>query len=261
MTLISTNKLFTFIGCSLTVGEGLEFEKTDPNNYTNIVVKKYLANVLNLAKKGNSNYNIFITALNEILFNTPDKIFVQWSGLKRLWLYPGPDTELFLSHTVDEDYTYRDVLYKKKHLQKFTDDYHILAHDYNNLLTIINYSNILTELSKNKTQLIFINGLIPWTEDFSKLGTVTNYDKQLSDYTKSIIEFDTRDDADIQQFLFKLEKEFNSLDRTLWVNMFDSMRANCIDAENENFHPGPKSHALYAEMIIKYLEENNGKRI
>lgn len=77
---------FTFVGCSFTVGEGLEFEKTDSNNYTNIVVKKYSANILNLAKKGNSNYNIFITALNELLFNTPDKIFIQWSALNRLRL-------------------------------------------------------------------------------------------------------------------------------------------------------------------------------
>ena len=123
---------FTFIGCSFTVGVGLDHEKNDVNNYTNIVANHCSADVKNSAVGGNSNYNIFMTAVNEILFNTPDKIFVQWSNLNRLWLYPGPNTKLVLSHTIKTDYEYRDIFYSKKELQKFTDTYHILNHDYNN---------------------------------------------------------------------------------------------------------------------------------
>ena len=252
---------FTFVGCSFTVGVGLDHEKDDASNYTNIVAKHYSSDISNLAKGGNSNYNIFITALNEILFNTPDKIFIQWSALNRLWLYPGPDTELFLSHTIKNDYFYRNIKYLKKDLQKFTDMYHLLNHDYHNLLILINYCNILTEIGRNKTQIIFINGLLPWTEEIMNSKTILNFMDNLSDYTKEILEFNSRDDIELTTLFNKLNFLVTSLDKVKWVNMFNSMVQEIIDYGNDNSHPGPKSHRLFADMIIKYIEDNNDKRI
>jgi hypothetical protein len=252
---------FTFVGCSFTVGEGLALEKSDPDNYTNLIANRYSATVNNLAVSGNSNYNIFITAVNEILFNTPAKIFVQWSALNRLWVYPGINTKLGLTHTIKFDYKYRNIFYSKKELQKFTDTYHILNHDYNNLITLINYCNILTEISKNKTQLIFINGLLPWTSEMLSSDTMVNFSKNLSNYTKEILEFDSRDDTELLEFFTKLNIAVSSLNQSLWINMFDSMIRSSIDTGTDNIHPGPKSHALYADMIINYIEENNDKRI
>ena len=248
---------FTFIGCSFTVGVGLVHEKNDVNNYTNIVANHFSADVKNSAVGGNSNYNIFMSALNEILFNTPDKIFVQWSALNRLWLYPGPNTNLVLSHTIKNDYSYRNIKYSKKELQKFTDTYHILNHDYNNLITLINYCNILTEISKNKTQVIFINGLLPWTREILSLDTTLDFSKNLSNYTKEILEFDSRDDNELIDFFTKLNKDVQGLNQIMWVNMFDSMTKTLIDFGTDNEHPGPKSHQQYAEMIINYLEDHN----
>ena len=118
---------FTFVGCSFTVGEGLELEKNDPNLYANIVSKKYSASVKNLASCGNSNHEIFMTAINDILFERPDKIFVQWSAMNRLRVHPGPNTELSLSHTITQDYHYRDMFYsKKKELQHLTNHYGLI---------------------------------------------------------------------------------------------------------------------------------------
>lgn len=163
-----------------------------------------------------------------------------------------------MSHTINNDYTYRDIVYAKKELQKFTDTYHILNHDYNNLLTLINYSSILTELSKNKTQLIFINGLVPWTKEITTLDTLQNMSINLSKYTKEILEFESRSDDELIEFFTTLNIALMNLNKSLWINMFDSLYTQQIDLGNDNAHPGPKSHALYAEMIIKYLEENNG---
>lgn len=252
---------FTFVGCSFTVGVGLDLEKSDPANYTNIVANYYGAESVNLAQGGNSNYNIFITALNEIIFNSPDKIFVQWSALNRLWLYPGPDTELALSHTILNDYSYRNIKYSKKELQKFTDMYHILNYDYHNLITLINYCNILAEISKNKTQVIFINGLIPWTEEITDINTMSDFAENLSEYSKEILEFDSRDDIELTTLFNKLNFLVTGLDKVKWVNMFNSMMQEIIDYGNDNDHPGSKSHTLYADMIIKYIEDNNDKRI
>jgi len=246
---------FTFVGCSFTVGEGLKLEKSDTSNYVNLVGKHYSASINNLAVGGNSNYNIFITALNEILFDPPDKIFVQWSSLNRLWLYPAPDTKLRLSHIIKDDYVYRNMFYSKKELQKFTDTYHILNNDYHNILTLINYCKILTKITKNKTQLIFINGLVPWTREILSLDTMNDFSKKLSNYTKEILEFESRDDIELIDFFTKLNKNICELPQSKWVNMFDSMLKILIDVGTDGEHPGPKSHKLYADMIINYIEE------
>lgn len=253
--------LFTFVGCSFTVGVGLDHEKDDSANYTNIVAKKYNAEVNNLSIGGNSNYNIFITALNEILFNAPDKIFVQWSALNRLWVYPGPDTQLALSHTIKEDYNYRDIYYSKKQLQELTNAYHILNHDSERLLNLINYCNILTRINNchkiNNCQIIFINGLVPWTEEISDKNTATNFSDNLSEYSKEILEFDTRNDDELNKFFNKLNVAVTSLDNRYWVNMFNSLQNQAVDVGNDNLHPGIESHHRYADMIIKYIEDNN----
>ena len=250
---------YTFVGCSITVGEGLTLEKDDVDNYANIVAKNYSAEVCNLSKKGNSNYNIFITAVNEILFNTPDKLIIQWSGLNRVWLYPSPDSELFLSHTIADNFRSRDIFYSKKELQQLSNKWHLLNHDFKLILTLINYCNILEEISKNKTQIIFINGILPWTEEIANLQTIENFDQNLSIYTKELLNFNNRDDAELLKFFIQLNTAILSLNKPLWVNMFNSLRFHSIDHGHDQQHPGPKSHKLYADMIINYIEETNGK--
>jgi len=260
--------VYTFCGCSITVGEGLPLEKSSPKNYANIVANHYSADINNLAVGGNSNYNIFITALNEILFNTPDKIFVQWSGIQRTWIYPNAELDNFLvmSPAITADIVVDNVsglharIFKdKKEIQKFIDQYLLLNGDYVNLLKLIEYSNILKKVADDSNcQLIMINGLVPWTDDLLRLGIITNYNKELSDYTKSMIEFDTRNDEDIERYIAKLEKEFNSLDKKSWVNIFNSLKTLAVDYGTDQIHPGPKSHQMYADMVIKYIEENNG---
>lgn len=244
---------FTFVGCSFTVGEGLLLEKDDPNNYTNLIANKYSAEISNLALSGNSNYNIFITALNELLFNTPDKIFVQWSAVSRLWLYPTPTSRLLILPTINDDYTNGHISYSKKQLQEFANIYHILNHDYHNLIELTNYCNILSKVSHN--QIIFINGILPWTKEILNKTASENFSKNLSDYLKEILEFDNSDDVKLIESFNKLNAAVESLNQTQWVNLFESMEHNKIDVGNDNSHPGPRSHQKYAEMIINYLED------
>jgi hypothetical protein len=248
---------FTFTGCSFTVGIGLELEKNDLDNYANIVSTHFNAQVNNLAGGGNSNYNIFMSALNELLYAKQEKLFVQWTSLNRLWLYPGPDTTISLSHTIIDDYSYRDLFFSKKDLQKVSDIYHLLNHDYCNLIELINYSKILESLAKGKTQLVFVNGIVPWTKEICDLSTVTNYATKLSEYSKEILEFESRDDQELEKFFNELNYKINSLQHDQWVNMFESLYELQIDFGNDNQHPGPNSHKLYATKIINYLNNHN----
>jgi hypothetical protein len=249
---------FTFCGCSFTVGVGLEQEKTDISNYANIVSDHFSANIKNIAIGGNSNYNIFMSALNELVISPPDKILIQWTSLNRVWLHPGPDTKLPLALTMDRDYSYKHIFFTKKELQTLSDHYHILNHDYCHLMELISYCKLLSAIAKGKSHIIFINGLLPWTGEICDLSATKNYSENLSKYTKEILEFDSRDDVELYNIFYELNSKVNELDKTQWPNMFDSMGKQKIDIGNDNAHPGPKSHRLYAEMIINYLESTNG---
>jgi hypothetical protein len=249
-------KKFTFIGCSITKGVGLPNEEHDENNYANLIGKHFNAKVKNLSKGGNSNYNIFITALNELLYTKPDVLFLQWSALNRLWLYPGPDTQLFLSHSIEHDYNYRGLFFSQKELKKLADSYHLLNHDYHNLMVIVNYSKILESVATTDTQIVFINGLIPWTSDIASSDTINDYSKNLSAYSKEILDFDTRNDVELNEFYTNLHLAVNSLQSDKWVNMFDSLYDITIDIGNDNLHPGIESHKHYASMIINYLKND-----
>lgn len=252
---------FTFTGCSFTVGVGLEQEKLDVHNYCNLVSDHYRAEVKNLAAKDNSNYNIFMSALNELLHNSPDTLFVQWSGLNRLWLYPGPDTHLIVSQEAQRDYNYRDIHYTKSQLQKFADQYQLLNHDYKNLLTVIEYSNILSELATEQTNVVFINGLIPWKQDLTDLSSLDNPAEKFSKYTKQLMDFETRDDSELHKLFTSLYNAIETLDEDRWVNMFESMYSKIQDVGTDDRHPGIKSHGNYAEMIINYLEGQDEQRL
>ena len=242
---------FTFTGCSFTVGEGLALEKADRDNYCNRVGEHYLAGVTNLGQKGNSNYNIFMSAINEIQNNKPDMLFVQWSGLNRQWLYTGPDTHLVVSAAPQSDYVYRDLKLSKSQLQFFANQYQLLNHDFKNILSVVNYSNILSKLGN----VTFINGLLPWHNDLADLNSLSNPAERFSKYTKNILDFDTRSNGELTTLFLELYKHIQTLNPELWVNMFDSMYSNIIDIGTDDRHPGPNSHTQYAEMIIKYLEE------
>jgi hypothetical protein len=252
---------FTFIGCSFTVGEGLPQEKSDVNNYTNIIGEKFNARIKNLAEAGNSNYNIFMTGINEILFDCPDVLFLQWSGLQRHWLYPNLDIIFPITPNAIapvKDINYLDTQFSKKSLEKFVDQFLLLNHDYQNILMLINYCKILETLAKDKCRIVMINGLVPWTKECMDPSAVTNPYENFSTYTKNLLSTDKLPDSDVAIFFNKICNGLAELDKSTWVNMFNSMGKQILDLGNDNSHPGPKSHQLYANIIIKHLESNNG---
>lgn len=240
---------FTFVGCSFTAGEGLDNVE---DSYVSLVAKHYNAEYVNLGKNGNSNYNIFLTALDELLFGTSDKVFVQWSALNRLWLYPGPDTELSIQATMSKDYNYRDIHFSKAELQDFSNKWNLLNHDYKLIFDVIIYCKMLEKVSNGK--VVFINGLLPWTEDLLSSDAINDYEANLSSYSKMILDFDNRSDSELDHFITRIKTHSQQLNKALWVNCFESMIKNRIDFGTDQQHPGQESHRLYADWITTYLE-------
>lgn len=245
-----------FNGCSFTVGEGFPLEQRNDYIYDRLVASHYSFKADNIAVGGSSNYKIFMRSCQALLSGQYDIIFTQWSALNRIWLSPGPDSVFFTNDVKYPDFQYRNIYLSKKDKDQLRNSLLLLNHDYQNILDLVEYCHILENLAKNsKTKLVFINGLVPWTNDLTR-PISNNLGKSLSDYTKDILDFELRDDEEIIKFFTELQKMFLTLNQKSWVNIFDSFDSNTIDVGPEGHHPGIQSHRQMATQIINYIDTN-----
>jgi hypothetical protein len=247
-----------FNGCSFTVGEGFESpEEKDLYVYDRLVANSIGYNRINIAVPGSSNHRIFIRSVNAIEKGICDILFVQWSALSRIWLSPGPEAWYCAmpSPTVNE-YVYRNkVLLKGKEKLNFEITLNLFNHDYNNILELVDYCNILSKLAKqSNVQIVYINGLVPWTRDLVTALT-DDLNNSLSLYTKEILDFSSRDDDDIKKNFLNLQQKFSTMDLSQWVNVFDSLQNNMVDIGTAGHHPGIKSNQWIANKIIDFMKD------
>lgn len=244
-------------GCSITVGEGFPILLRDQYIYDRLISKQFEFNSTNIAVCGSSNIEIFKRSAQAILENKYNIVFTQWSALNRIWLYPGPDCVFSLNDQRYPDFKYRYIHIDSKTKTKVKNTLLMLNHDYHNILDLITYCCILECMANaSGTRAIFINGIVPWTRDLSCDLSVVDIAAQLSDYTKSILDFNNRDDQEIVVFVKKLQNNFKKINQDLWVNIFDSMHDNVVDIGPEGHHPGILSHQLMADQISNYLTRN-----
>jgi hypothetical protein len=245
-------KKLCFNGCSFTVGEGFDVDQREFHIYDRLVCKNLAYQHTNIAKSGSSNYEIFMRSARAML-DDHDILFVQWSALNRIWFYPGPDTEYFVNDGCAE-FRYRDIYLAPKAKAKFEETLLLLNHDYHNIIALIDYCSILDRLAERHGKIvIYINGLVPWTDDLSRpLGK--DLGQELSKYTKEILDFDDRDDDAIFLFLNDLRAKFASLDQSRWINLFESFQKFAVDIAPHGHHPGIQSHEIMADKILQYLE-------
>jgi hypothetical protein len=239
-----------FNGCSFTVGEG--FDPQDRNCiYDRLLSKKFNFDRVNIAKEGSSNYTIFMRTVEAISSNQYNIIFVQWSALNRIWLSPGPKCQYFVNDGLPE-FSYRNIHLSLKEKQKFNDTLLLLNHDYQNIFDLIDYCKILNQLALGRTQLVFINGLVPWMSDLT-VPLSQDLSTLLSTYSKEILDFDTRDDDEIRELFVELQHKFAELDLSNWVNVFNSFNHNIVDCGPLGHHPGVQSHQWMADQIATFL--------
>jgi len=248
-----------FDGCSLTFGNGFDNHERTKYLYDQIVADYFNFKKTNIAVPGSGNYEIFLRSANAILEKKYQIVFIQWSALNRIWLSPGPEV-FFNSHNAKfSDFTYRDLYITSKDTQKLKNLLLLLNHDYQNILDLIEYCAILCELAKScSIKLYFINGLVPWTQDLIN-PLSDNLSQSLSLYSKTILDFDNRNDQEIIFYFSKLQEKFKSLDKEKWVNLFDSFESFSVDYANDDVHPGIESHKIMAEKIIKKLTQVDQK--
>lgn len=246
-------KKVCFNGCSFTVGEGFATDQRDRYIYDRLVCNALGWQRTNVAEGGSSNLEIFRRSAMHMEHDF-DIVFVQWTALHRLWFNPGPDCKLVLNDGRDE-FCYRDIRLDKKTKIKLQENLLILNHDYHNIFRLVDFCSILDRLADHHgTTVIYINGLLPWTADLCNPAKANNLSQSLSDYTKQMLDFDHRDDHEIYKFWVDLQNRFAKLDQSRWVNLFDSFHSCSVDLGPEGHHPGPESHKIMADKIMRYLE-------
>jgi|TARA_R110001599_G_scaffold125137_1_gene297926 hypothetical protein len=245
-----------FNGCSFTRGDGFPIAERDTVLYYGQVAKHLGCEFDNNAKGGYSNLRIFHSAYEDIVSEKYNTVFVQWSYVNRTWLSPRPNQWYFMgSRFAPINNIYGEsITFTKAEIDKITDTYMLLNGDYQNLIELVTYSNILEQLAKvYNTKIVFINGIVLWTEDmFQPFDSVAG----LSDYAKEVYDIETNTQAPVEQFHNNLYSKTSTLNKNLWINLCDSMFKITFDfAPEDGVHPGPKTHQLLAEKIILFLEK------
>jgi len=203
-----------FNGCSFTRGDGFNIAERDTVLYYGILCQQFQWHSDIYAIKGNSNKRIFHSAANSISCNQYSKVFVQWSEISRLWLSPEKNHWWFANDRSNDTYVTEKISIDAETNTSVKKTLTLLNGDYQNYKDLCDYCQILNELgSLHQVQVVHINGMVDWIED--------------PDFT---------------------------IDKTRWVNFDQSMRSLQIDwAPVDDIHPGPKTHQLLAEKIIKHL--------
>lgn len=211
-----------FGGCSITLGTGFEKEQLDPRIYPNQVTSE----AINDAGGGSSNLKIFTKAAKAIVEDTAEAYVVQWSGLHRHWLYPKPDSGIYIGASYEKS-------------DDFVAQYQLRNHDYGNILQLIDFTRILSDLAdKHNSQIIFVNGMVIWENNIEWMYQL------VSDA-----------DSDHDRFVENLQNNMELVDWSQWINPWHNMNDYKLDNAPLDEHPGPQTHKQIADLILEKLNE------
>jgi hypothetical protein len=244
-----------FTGCSITRGDGFDMAYLAPEIWPNIISRVFDFDSRNLSISGASNLRVFQTASQAILGQEYDMIFCQWTQLNRLWLSPGPNTWYFVTGDRKDSFEYGNFkldLQQKTNLETTVLQ---LSHDYQNIIELIDYILVLEKLAQcNHVKIAHINGMLPWESDLNNENTANDF-SAMSVYTRELLNFENRDDAEIKKLFLKLHHKFKQLDPHRWINLFDSFQSHMIDTAPQGNYPGPRSHVDMSNLVRNYLKK------
>ena len=247
-----------FSGCSFTAGSGFELEKSEPGLWVNLLHKKVFkgTNLLNVSRGGRSNAGIFQDTVTALMSYSVRYAVVEWTNMPRYEVDLGFElydtTQTFIPNAPCRDHSLNQINYTSKYLNSIRDRFTSLAHNYNEILNLVEYTNTIRKLSiQTGTQVFFVNGLCPWDQDFFVRKTDVFPDKYTL-YTQKLLFTDNRSDSEIFQLYNKMHSSFDSkggVDQSIWLNLYQSMLSQSIDRNLDNLHPGLESNQLYANQF------------
>ena len=253
-----------FAGCSYTAGSGFELEKTEPALWVNQLHDKFFShtNKLNISQAGRSNAGIFQDTIRALVDYSVDYAIVEWTSTPRYELELGFELyttrQVFIPRTQCRPINTHSINYSSDYLSEIRDRFTTLAHDCYEILNLVEYVNTILKVSKlTNTQVFFVNGLCSWDHNFFVKKTDCLPD-QYTKYTQKLLNSNTRDDDEVFQLYHKMHDNFDSagnINQEHWLNLYDSMRNQRIDVNQDKLHPGIQSNNLYVEQFSKRLEQ------
>jgi len=253
-----------FSGCSYTAGTGFELEKNQPELWVNQLYDKFFSHTtkLNISKPGRSNAGIFQDTIQALVDYSVDYAVIQWTSMPRYELELGFELystlQVFMPNGYCRSTNTNSDNYSSDYLNAIRDRFTTLAHDCHEISNLVGYVNTILKVSKlTNTQVFFINGLCPWDQDFfvKKNNCLPN---QYTKYTQKLLNANTRDDNEVFQLYHKMHNNFDSagsINQDHWLNLYDSMRSQLIDVNQDGLHPGQQSNNIYANQFSKKLEQ------
>lgn len=260
-----------FSGCSYTKGVGLSLEEKDADNAYNVFAQEYFKdsyNVTNIAEGGNSNLSIYFSTSLALIKKHYDYAFVSWTSYPRYNFRIGFETYefgrkvLFAGMPTESTSAHEGhgLSYSKKWLNDFKDRYFLAHHDHFEVVDIIKYITLLTDVAeKAGTKLYFVNNLCLWDDGF--FNRLTDFlPNELTEKTKKLLDVDTRDDKEIFELYNLMHDDFEAsggIRENKWINLYAPFRNIKLDLGNDNWHPGPLSHKQFGTHLAQRFSELN----
>lgn len=212
------------------MGAGFDAVQQDPRIYANLVGRAVGCDVINDAEGGSGNLKIFTKAAKSMIDNTADIYVIQWSAPHRHWLYPAPDRGIYIGSSIEDN-----------QYNKFVNEFQRYNHDYPNLMSVIDYSRILIELSNSRScSVVFVNGMLCWKKSWEDA------------YMRSLLEdLDPMVQKDFQE---RFNNNIDLLDLGTWTNPWCSIVEMQDDNAPLDNHPGPRTHRKVADLIQAVID-------
>jgi hypothetical protein len=255
-----------FSGCSYTDGTGFESGKNESGLWVNLLHSNNRQfknlDLVNSGLGGRSNAGIFQDTVWHISRNDFKFAIVSWTDMPRYELELGLENyntrQFFIPNGPTRTHNLNDVVYDQQYLDKIRDRFVSLAHLHHEIKTLIYYVNALIEVSKKfKTKLFFINALCPWDNNyFKRLADISPTDT--TEFTRHQLNLDNRDDKEFFSLYKKIHDEYDEaggIQESHWLNLYNSLRSNQIDVNQDGSHPGLESNKIYYKFLDQALQQ------
>jgi lysophospholipase L1-like esterase len=262
-----------FSGCSYAYGAGLENNHHNSNHFSNIIANDLFGSnyyIHNIGISGYSNERIFLDSALSLTKNNYDYAFVCWTSLHRYVFWAGLETyecrRSFTPNNIFSDiaieHNGNDISWSSKKLAELSADFLLLNHDHYYIKDLISYINILINIAEVKnTKIFFINNILPWDQNYFVHHQGVILPDMLTDYTNNLLNSNNRDDPQINELYHLMHKHYadnGGIQEKYWLNLYQSFFNLMIDFGNDHVHPGPKSHQMFADMLLKSINSHCG---
>lgn len=246
----------SFFGGSIPAGIGYPETKESKVIYPRLIEKQGFK-IQNYSRPGSSNYEIFLSCCRSIAKDHSDIVVIEWNTLQRFWFYPKFDHELIVNAagiSVNEQLKSKLEL-SNSELKKFKKYLLMMSNDYKSILDLLDYCIILQDYARSKSiELVMINGSTPWTEKlFQDPQQIKNIELETDNFTKSTLDTENLSDKEVLQWWDKIYQKYKKINLEKWVCFLEKIVDYKIDYAPLDNHPGPKSHKIFAEIILKSI--------